>query len=258
VVLTGGDDQPAGEPAGEPAAAGETGQGTALAPVSNLSADPGKVTADPASWTVSLTWDDAPAELGLDHYLVSRDGESIADQVAEAAFVDEAALPGTEFTYEVVAVGDAGTTEVASVTVTTQDLDVDQALVEGRYAVSMRVIETNLNDRGSTATMKWEFTPACEFGVCDLVWTVTRKDAAGLVFPKSTRYQGVGSGPFLIRSCFNDPVNEDLTLVFTVKKGEVRGGVFTATTLKGTVREVAKTPGCVTAARTFAFTATRG
>jgi hypothetical protein len=46
-------------------------------------------------------------------------------------------------------------------------------------------------------------------------------------------------------------------VAFAVKRASVRKGVWVAESFKGTLDETAESPGCITARRTVAITATR-
>jgi hypothetical protein len=120
VILTGDDD--------DPQPGGGAGGDEALAPLANLGAQPGDFSADPSTWTVTLTWSDAPRVVGLDHYEVSRNGTTLDDAVTQTTFVDDGALPGERLDYEVVAVGSGGATEPAAVPVKAPKVAVADAL----------------------------------------------------------------------------------------------------------------------------------
>ena len=261
VLLSGGDDDAQGGvgATGQNGGTGAAG-GATLAPLTNLSALPGDFAADPATWIVTLTWDDAPAELGLDHYEVTRNGKRIAAAVAEATFADEGVQPGETLDYEVVAVGTGGTTEVAETVVETPELSVGDSLVTGAWVVQMRITKSNLNDVGATARMTWDFEPECTFGVCDATFTIRRTDVIGATVPSGGaegEYKGFGFGFFLLDDCRGDPINETVDVDLTVKRAAVQAGVWSAQTFKGALRETAESQGCVTARRTFMITATR-
>lgn len=262
VLLSGGDDDASGggDGGGGGATAATGADGDALAPLSNLGALPEEFSTDPTTWAVTLTWDAAAGSLGLDHYEVSRDGKRIAADVADSTFVDDGVLPGEELNYDVVAVGSAGTTETASTVVTTPELEVADALITGAWKVDMRITKSNLQDVGASAVLTWDFTPSCAFGACDATFTVRRTDLIGaiaLIAGTQGKYTGVGSGRFLLDDCRGDPVAEEVTVDLTVRKAEVRAGVWAAQTFQGRLVEVAESPGCITARRTFAISGAR-
>lgn len=267
VLLGGGDDDAQGGGGGGGGGnGGATGQdggtgagGAALAPLTNLGALPGDFAADPTTWTVTLTWDDAPSDAGLDHYEVSRNGKRIAADVAEPTFVDDAVEPGQELNYEVVTVGSAGTSDPAATVVVTPELAVGEGLVTGAWTVQMRITKSNLNDVGATAQLTWDFI-GCSFGACDNSFTIRRTDVLGTTSPvqaSDAAYSGTGFGEFLLDDCRGDPISETLIVNYTIKKAAVQGGVWAAQTFKGTMEETAESAGCITARRTFAITGTR-
>lgn len=261
IVLSGGDDDAKGGGGGATGQDGGTGAGgEALAPLSNLGALPGDFASDPTTWTVTLTWDDAAADLGLDHYEVSRDGKRIAADVAEPTFVDDAVQPGQELNYEVVAVGAGGTSDPAATVVVTPKPPVGEGLVTGAWTVQMRITKSNLNDVGASAELTWDFVPVCTSGICENTFTIRRTQVLGSTSPvdgQDGTYTGVGFGIFLLDDCRNDPINESLEVTFTVKKSAVQANAWAAQTFKGTLQETAESAGCVTARRTFAITGTR-
>lgn len=262
VLLSGGDDADAGGGGGDGAAAatGGGGDGEALAPLSNLGATPDDFTTDPTTWTVTLGWDAAPEALGLDHYEVSRDGKRIAADVPEETFIDDGVVPGQELNYDVVGVGSAGTTEVASTVVVTPELAVGDSLIDGPWKVEMRITKSNLQDVGASAVLTWDFTPSCAFGACDATFTIRRTDLIGaiaLIAGTQGKYTGVGSGEFLLDDCRGDPAVEDITVDLTVRKADVQAGVWAAQTFQGRLVEVAEASGCITARRTFTISGTR-
>ena len=266
LLLSGGnDDAKGGGGGGGGDATGQDGgtganDGDALAPLANLGALPGDLTADPSTWLVTLTWDDAPGALGLDHYEVSRNGKRIAAAVAEPTFVDDGVQPGQELDYEVIAVGSAGSTDPAAAVAVTPDLSVGDALVTGAWGVQMRITKSNLNDVGASARLTWDFEPTCSFGACDNSFSIRRTQVVGstsFVEGSGATYSGEGSGAFLLKDCRNDSISETVTVTFDVKKAAVQAGVWAAQTFKGTLQETAVSAGCVTARRTFAITGTR-
>jgi hypothetical protein len=261
VLLSGGDDDPVangGGGGGDGATA--TGGGEALAPLSNLAAAPGEFSADPSTWLVTLTWDAAPAELGLDHYEVTRNGKRVSASVAEETFVDGGVIPGEELNYEVVGVGSAGTTQVAAAFVAPPELAVGDSTIDGAWRVQMRITKSNLDDVGASAAMTWDFAPSCAFGPCDATFTIRRTDLFGaiaLIGGTEGEYTGVGSGEFLLDDCRGDPISEDVTVDLAVKRAEVKAGVWAAQTFKGRLVETAVSAGCITARRTFAISGSR-
>ena len=261
ILLSGGDDDPqggGGGATGQDGASGATG-GT-LAPVTNLGALPGDFSTDPATWAVTLTWDDAPAGLGLDHYEVTRNGKRIAATVAEPTFVDDGVQPGEELNYEVVAVGSLGTSDVAATVVATPELAAGDSTIDGTWAVQMRITKSNLDDVGASAPSNWDFVPSCAFGPCDATFTIRRSDLIGavaLIEGTDGEYTGVGSGFFLLDDCRGDPIAESIELDLTVKQAAVQAGIWAARSFKGRLVETAVSAGCVTARRTFAITGTR-
>ncbi|HET7236058.1 MAG TPA: FHA domain-containing protein [Actinomycetota bacterium] len=250
VIVTGGDDDP--QP-GDGAGGVE-----ALAPLANLGAQPGDFSADPSTWTVTLTWSDAPRVVGLDHYEVSRNGTTLDDAVTQTTFVDDGALPGERLDYEVVAVGSGGATEPAAVSVRAPKVAVADALVTGPWLVEMRITRSNLDDEGATTSLFWSFEPVCDFGACDGTFTIRRTDVVGASTAEAGgRYTGVGFGAFLLKDCRGETISETVDVAFAVKRASVRKGVWVAESFRGTLDEIAESPGCITARRTFAITATR-
>ena len=257
VLLTrGGDEAPAANGGGKDqggVSANPGGENT----VANLKGVPGDLTADPSTWTVTLTWDDVPASFGLDHYEVTRDGKQIAANDPQPTLVDGGVAPGQVFAYSVIAVGKNQKTDPAKIQVTTPDLPIADAHVDKTWVVSMTISKSNLKDVGQTVTQRWVFAPACAFGSCDLVWTVQGKDVTGAIRADGENYAGTANAPFLITSCRNEVIDETLELRFTVQKTLVAAREFAAAALRGTLTETAASPGCKTATRTFDFTALR-
>lgn len=257
VLLTrGGDEAPAAGGGGKDQVTVTVNPGDANT-VTNLKAAVGDLTADPATWIVTLTWDDAPASLGLDHYEVTRDGKVIVANDPQPTFEDDGVSPGQVFMYSVIAIGKNGKTDPAEIEVTTPGLPIADAHVDGTWVVSLTVTKSNLNDIGQTVMQRWSFAPSCAFGSCDVVWTVQGKSVTGAIRADGENYEGTANAPFLIKSCKNQVIDETLALKFTVQKTQVAAREFAAAALRGTLTEVASAPGCKTSTRTFDFTALR-
>lgn len=76
---------------------------------------------------VRLRWDPAPFGAAVDHYLVLRDGETIAE-VTEGLYVDDEVEPAQTYVYRIVAIGaDGSRARSKALTVTTEALPVAPA-----------------------------------------------------------------------------------------------------------------------------------
>jgi len=216
-------------------------------------AAPKRFTADPKTWQLTLTWDAAPTDFGLDHYEVTRDTKTIAKDVSSTSYVDQVA-PEEKYRYGVVGVAsDGSTTRPALMSVQTRPLPVADARMQGRFLVRLHVTSSDVGANGSF-TMLWELTPKCKTGPCDAVWRAKGRGGEGTLSENGATYGGTIHAPFYIRSCSGGTISETLVFHLHVTDAHTVGDAWRATKFEGTLSETAPALGCITGHDSYTFT----
>lgn len=218
-------------------------------PPTSLRADQAGVwRADPARWSVVLTWMPAPG-FPADHYEVTRNGRSLDDASAGTRLVDRGVLPETIYRYGVTAVDAEGAhTEAASVEIETNAPPLRDARLEGRFRMRMHVVEQHgLRGDVGGGTMLFTFDPACADGPCDVIWRRKGRIGSGRLRRDAGTYAGTANAAFQIRSCHGGGLKERLVLATKVVGASTTHGQWQATRIRGRLHESASAPGCITA-----------
>jgi hypothetical protein len=190
--------------------------------------------------TVTLAWA-FPAESAVESFAVLRGGDQVGTVTGTArAYVDKGLIPGTKYTYTVVAVsGGQRSAEPVGITVATVTPPVADGRLVGSYDVDGTVTKSTAGiTLGSAAALgqdvwsTWTFTPKCTTGACDAVlagrlaghsftMALVRKGAVytGTAKAHVSHCEGL-TGPI--------PVTNTLTLQLTVRTAGLRSSVWSA------------------------------
>jgi len=223
---------------------------------------PRKVVASAQPFAVRLSWL-PPASGSIHVFVVLRDGRELA-AVRAHSYVDRTVLPGTTYHY---AVESLSSDEVLSVPVVVQQRPplppAASAQVEGDFDVRLHVVQSSgVRLRTQSPAERWRLTPPCSQGAAcgrlqlqDLVYP----SVAGRLSLVHAAYRGVIGG-YHGFTCGSPDVHvrSVMTVSFVPSGAGVVDGAWSATRLRGTLREVASAPSgnCSTARILYSFTAT--
>ena len=127
--------------------------------------------ASAAAWAITLTWQ-APSDVSIDHYEVTRDDAPLADDLSEPTYRDTDVEPGATYTYSVVGVSaDDVPTRPAAATVKAHTPALRDARLEGSFLVDMKVAaSTGLTAEPRGGSLMFVFDPRCGTGACSAKW----------------------------------------------------------------------------------------
>ena len=179
---------------------------------------------DGSNWALILMWD-PPIGATVDHFEVWRNNTLIADQVTGVTWTDQHVRPDSRYTYEVRAVATDGQQIVpGSESIRTEAPDVADARLEGRFAVKLRAERSSgIVDSVENGRVVFRFAPKCTLGACSVHWTVRGHRTEVALTREGRRYRGEARTPLLIRNCFGNVVDEDVTARFRVLRAESQG-----------------------------------
>jgi hypothetical protein len=204
--------------------------------------------ADGSNWALELSWT-APDGVDIEHYEVRRNGVSIGAEIRDTVYVDETAQPGARYRYEVTGVDPQGrATDAAEASIETGEPALRQARLAGAFVMKMRVLEaTGTRKPVRGGGIYYSFDPRCRSGPCDVRWGVRRARTEGILRRRRATYAARLRTPLFVRNCFGDVVDERLDVRLRVTAAAPVGGQWRATRIEGSVGEVSKFRGCVTA-----------
>jgi hypothetical protein len=211
--------------------------------------------AEPKTWALDLAWA-VPPDLAVDHYEVTRDGRTIADDISRTSYADHDAEPASTYRYSVIGFdATGGHTAPATSTVDTGSPPIAGARLEGRFGMKMHITsQTGLTSGASGGGLIFLYDPRCGSGPCDATWSRQGSSAGGMLLRDGASYRGTVSAPFLVHSCHGGTLNETLVFATRVTQGGVVHGEWRATKIEGTLDESAPASGCVTAHISWKFT----
>lgn len=210
--------------------------------------------ASAAAWAITLTWQ-APSDVSIDHYEVTRDDAPLADDLSEPTYRDTDVEPGATYTYSVVGVSaDDVPTRPAAATVKAHTPALRDARLEGSFLVHMKVAaSTGLTAEPRGGSLMFVFDPRCGTGACSAKWRVRSHDPSALLSRHGGGYRGNAHGSLLLRGCTGGSINETINVqALIVGAGPVRGA-WRATSVRGSLHESGKAPGCTAASITWTF-----
>jgi len=248
-------DEPGPSLAGPPSDAAGTSSSPSTATLGDLRIEqPGTWKADPRAWGVTISWV-APPGADIDHYEVSRDGRTVAKDLAQTRYADHGAEPATTYRYTVVGIGaDGGRTASATGTVSTGSPPVADARLEGRFGMKMHITsQSGLTSGARGGGLVFIYDPLCRAGACDVRWSRQGASGGGTMTRDGASYAGTASAPFLVHSCRGGTLTETLAFKTRVSKAAVVRGEWRATKIEGTLDESATSSGCVTARISWNF-----
>jgi hypothetical protein len=230
---------------------------TATVTIEGLEFDEPRWKADGSNWRLVLSWQ-APAGVTVDHYEIRRDGVTIADDVVSVSFRDTGVEPGARYRYSVTGLdADGRATQPAMDSIRTDEPPVGDARLEGSFVVRMEVERaTGTRDPVRGGAIYFRFEPRCGSGACSARWTVRRSRAEGTLRRSGASYSAGLRTPFFVRNCFGRLTDEALDVRLGVEAAAPVRGSWRATKIEGTITEVSKHPGCVTASIVWAVRGT--
>jgi hypothetical protein len=214
---------------------------------------PAGLEANAGTFKVRLQWQ--PPEGGAPEggYEISRDGEDLDLVDADTTtFVDEEAVPGQRYLYEVRSLeGDLVSTP-AKLKVETEEAPPHTARLEGVFNVQATIVsESGYEESPDKTRLGWRFRPRCPQGPCPVQWFDIHSNTFKITLrPKGGAYSGSGSGQFNVR-CAGTVSTSSVTLRLRPTKANDVAGEWRVTTLEGTLTHTeAAQLGCVTSRAT--------
>jgi len=216
--------------------------------IADLAIDEPRWKADGSNWRLTLSWP-APSGVTIDHYEIRRDGVTIADDVVSVPFRDDGVQPGAYYRYSVTGLdADGRATQPAERSIRTDEPSPGDARLEGIFVVRMEVERsTGTRDPVRGGAISFAFEPVCDIGACSARWTVRRSRAEGTLRRSGASYAAALRTPFFVRNCFGRLTDEALDVRLRVKAAAPVRGSWRATKIEGSITEVSKHPGCITA-----------
>jgi hypothetical protein len=222
-----GDDEEAAEPAAGPVAAT-----TEEAPARPLA--PSDFAAEPASFSVVLSWAHAPGDAEAERYAVYRDGSMLTTMSgSETTFTDDTVVPGREYVYGIEArSGDAVSDRIPTTTETIVP-PLRTARVAGTFNVRTRTLSRSGYSSYEAPVFGWRFRPRCREGACDVRWSdIHQRRVRATLDRRSVRYRGSYTGPF-ITQCAGTPATSSVEIELEVVAARVIGRQWRATRMTG-------------------------
>jgi Fibronectin type III domain len=206
------------------------------------------------SWAITLTWQ-APPEVSIDHYELSRDDAPLDTDVRETTYRDTDVNPGTTYRYSVVGVSADGVpTGPAVAKVRANAPALGDARLEGSFLVKMEVASSSgLTAEPSGGSLMFVYDPLCGADACNTKWRVRAHDPTATLARHGSRYRGKAHGALLLRGCTGGTIDETIEIQTRIlAAGPVRD-TWRATRIEGSLRESGKAPGCTAASITWTF-----
>ncbi|HWC69757.1 MAG TPA: hypothetical protein VG993_01210 [Actinomycetota bacterium] len=216
--------------------------------ITGLAIDQPSWEADGDDWLLVLTWE-APGAVAVDHYEVRRNGVTVDRDVGETVFPDSDVEPGARYRYVVVGVAPGGSTiAAAEASIRTDEPELAEARLEGRFVVHMRVTESSgTGDPVRGGAIGFTFEPTCTSGPCSVRWSVQQARAEGSLRRRDAVYTASLRTPLFIRNCFDAVVDESLDVRLRVTRAAALDDQWRATKIAGSIEEISSYRGCVTA-----------
>ena len=240
-------------------ASGERPPGSGIAEVrlEDLTADQhDKWPGDGRSWAVTLTW--AAPDVSVDHYVVTRDGSVIDNDVDGAEYRDRAIWPSQRYRYEVVAVDAASRSSLpATVSIRTNTPSLADARLVGDFDVRMTPTAWETPERPQPYEARFSFKPRCREGVCSVDWDEYYGTATGVLTRDGATYRGTAHGTFSLVDCQGEKVDERIEISLEVVRAngsDARDRFWLADGIRGTLRQIGPpVPGCQEVSLTWRF-----
>lgn len=214
---------------------------------------PAGIEATTGAFKVRLRWQ--PPEGGAPEggYEISRDGEDLEVVDADTTtFVDEEAVPGQRYLYEVRSLeGDLVSTP-AKLKVETEEAPPHTARLEGVFNVQATIVsESGYQESPDKARIGWRFRPRCAQGPCPVQWFDLHSNTFKITLRlQGGAYSGSGSGQLNVR-CGSAVSTSSVTLRLRPTKANDVAGEWRVTTLEGTFTHTeASQLGCVSSRAT--------
>lgn len=228
---------------------GNASEPAALAPPTSL-------TAETRPFAVTLTWTAPPGEVS--RFVVVRDGKRVGRVGPDQhRFVDDTALPGAQYRYEVEAVAGGESALSRPLPVVTPRAPLGQARVEGLYTIDARdTSHFGYSSFAGAFQSGWRFKSKCRQGPCSVTWKdVQGAGVSGSLTGRGAHYAGTGTTRFA--TCGNVATSGTITLELKVIRAASLRGSWRAIKLRGTlVERSAAQLGCVAAGADYQVTAT--
>lgn len=199
-------------------------------------AAPAGLEATPGAFKVRLRWQPPEGGAPESGYEVSRDGEDLEMVDADTTtFVDEEAVPGQRYLYEVRSLeGDLVSTP-AKLKVETEEAPPHTARLEGVFNVQATIVsESGYQESPDKARLGWRFRPRCGQGPCPVQWFDIHSNTFKITLRlKGGAYSGSGSGQLNV-NCGSAVSTSSVTLRLRPTKANEVAGEWRVTTLEGT------------------------
>ena len=189
------------------------------------------------SFKVTLTWQPGVGGGEVERWIVERDGETVGIvQTSRTRFVDEDALPGSTYVYEVAALDSMGIATTADrARVKTPSAPPATAQVKGVYDIRLRVQSSYGITGIDGLTAAWRVTPSCDEGPCDISIKVLQVGLPAIEAAlRQGRYEAAGSGRFGF-TCGDVPQTSSYDLGVRVSAADAVGKAWRATRVEGTL-----------------------
>jgi len=219
--------------------------------------EPAGLTSNVNVLAVTLSWSEPPGGAAVVQYNVYRDG-ALLSSPGVTTYTDISAAPGQTYSYDVEAIGPAGTSPRASIQVVVPVPSLAAARLEGDFNVKAKTLShSGYSSYPSSFTLGYHFDPKCDTGACNVVWTdLSEKRFKATFTEHGARYTGSDSGDFGA-VCSSTAHDSLLTFSIRVVKAKPIDGDWRASKLVGTITQYdAPQLGCVTGRATISITLT--
>lgn len=195
---------------------------------------------------MTLTWEPSAQ---ADHFVVSRNGSVIVNDVTTTTYRDRTVWPGASYVYSVHAIGgDGSKSKEAKTKIKLGKPPLDQARLSGEYDVRMTPASFENTTKPDPFAARFEFKPTCSpsEGACDVRWTVAYGVATGVLARSGLSYDGTAHGTYLLRDCHGDDANVTIAIHVEVKAARSGGDrSWEVSRIEGTFSQVSEIPsGC--------------
>jgi hypothetical protein len=214
---------------------------------------PAGLEANTGAFKVRLQWEPPEGGAPQDGYEITRDGEDLEVVDADTTtFVDEEAVPGQRYLYEVRSLDGDLVSTPAKVKVETEEAPPHTARLEGVFNVQATIVsESGYEESPDRTSIGWRFRPRCPQGPCPVQWFDIHFNSFKITLRlKGGAYSGSGSGQVNVHCGGADSISS-VTLRLRPTKADEVGGEWRVTTLEGTFTHAeAAQLGCVSSRAT--------
>ncbi|HEY7562516.1 MAG TPA: fibronectin type III domain-containing protein [Gaiellaceae bacterium] len=197
---------------------------------------PTDLAAEPAAFSVRLSWTAPAGGPEIERYALYRDGAWLAFVPgSETGYSDDGVVPGEEYSYAIEARAGKTASGRTSVSVETHVPSLRAARLEGVFNVKTRITSQSGYSDYDVPIFGWRFTPSCKEGACNVRWNdLQTKRIHGKLTRHGARYRGSYTGYFYME-CSGAHGTTSLEIDLKVVRARVVDDRWRATRLGGTI-----------------------